>query len=39
MPGRGNVTSPDWLLVYKIIAGELILALMRTGAHAELGLS
>lgn len=29
--------APDWLLVYKIIAGELIFTLMRTGSHAELG--
>ena len=28
--------EPDWLLVYKIDAGILILTLMRTGSHSEL---
>jgi len=31
--------EPDWLLVYQIDNGELILTLMRTGTHAELGLA
>lgn len=28
--------APDWLLIYKINAGELILLLTRTGTHADL---
>lgn len=28
--------APDWLLIYKIDAGELILFLTRTGTHADL---
>ena len=28
--------SPDWLLVYKVDKGELILVLARTGTHSDL---
>ncbi len=28
--------SPDWLLVYEIIAGDLVLYLTRTGTHSDL---
>ncbi|HWQ74776.1 MAG TPA: type II toxin-antitoxin system YafQ family toxin [Syntrophomonas sp.] len=28
--------TPDWLLVYEISAGELILYLTRTGTHSDL---
>ena len=28
--------SPDWLLVYKVDKGELILLLARTGTHSDL---
>ncbi|MCL2300566.1 MAG: type II toxin-antitoxin system YafQ family toxin [Firmicutes bacterium] len=28
--------QPDWLLVYEIAEGDLILYLMRTGTHADL---
>lgn len=27
---------PDWLLIYKIDHGELVLTLTRTGSHSEL---
>lgn len=27
---------PDWLLIYRLNKGELILSLTRTGTHAEL---
>lgn len=29
--------EPDWLLVYRIEAGVLILTLARTGTHGDLG--
>lgn len=28
--------APDWLLIYKIIKGELVLLLTRTGTHSDL---
>ena len=28
--------QPDWLLIYKIDRGALVLALARTGSHADL---
>ena len=28
--------APDWLLIYRIDAGSLILVLSRTGSHSEL---
>lgn len=28
--------EPDWLLIYKIRDGELILQLVRTGSHSDL---
>jgi len=28
--------EPDWLLVYQIIQGRLILRLIRTGSHSDL---
>lgn len=28
--------APDWLLVYEIIAGDLVLYLTRTGTHSDL---
>lgn len=28
--------APDWLLVYRIDRGELILELIRTGSHSDL---
>lgn len=28
--------EPDWLLIYRIEKGELILALVRTGTHSDL---
>lgn len=28
--------QPDWLLIYKVDKGELILTLTRTGSHSEL---
>jgi mRNA interferase YafQ len=28
--------EPDWLLIYKIERGELLLALSRTGTHSDL---
>ena len=28
--------TPDWLLIYEITAGELILYLTRTGTHSDL---
>jgi len=28
--------TPDWLLVYEIVEGELILYLIRTGSHADI---
>ena len=28
--------EPDWLLIYKIDNGNLILSLMRTGTHSDL---
>lgn len=28
--------APDWLLVYKVNASDLILTLMRTGTHSDL---
>lgn len=28
--------APDWLLVYEIIRGELLLYLTRTGTHSDL---
>lgn len=28
--------TPDWLLIYEIDEGELILYLMRTGTHSDL---
>ena len=28
--------QPDWLLIYEIAGGELILYLTRTGSHADL---
>lgn len=28
--------TPDWLLIYKIEADELLLALTRTGTHSDL---
>ncbi len=28
--------TPDWLLIYEIDHGELILYLMRTGSHSDL---
>lgn len=30
--------QPDWLLVYRIDKGELILVLARTGSHSDLDL-
>lgn len=30
--------QPDWLLVYKIDSGKLILVLSRTGSHSDLDL-
>ncbi len=27
--------APDWLLVYKIVESELLLALTRTGTHSD----
>lgn len=30
--------TPDWLLIYRIIDGTLILSLVRTGSHSDLGL-
>lgn len=30
--------QPDWLLVYKIDGGKLILVLSRTGSHSDLDL-
>lgn len=42
-PLRGNFAgcrechiTPDWLLVYEISSGELILYLTRTGTHSDL---
>ena len=29
--------QPDWLLVYRIIGDTLILSLVRTGTHSDLG--
>lgn len=29
--------TPDWLLVYRIIEDTLILSLVRTGSHSDLG--
>jgi len=31
-----RVITPDWLLVYEIDNGELILYLTRTGTHSDL---
>jgi len=31
--------EPDWLLIYQINNGKLLLTLTRTGTHAELGLA
>ena len=28
--------APDWLLVYRIDAGELVLWLMQTGSHSDI---
>ena len=28
--------APDWLLVYKVLDNDLVLYLMRTGAHSDL---
>ena len=28
--------EPDWLLIYKVEAGDLLLTLTRTGSHSEL---
>jgi mRNA interferase YafQ len=28
--------TPDWLLIYKIVDGELLLYLERTGTHSDL---
>lgn len=28
--------TPDWLLIYEISGGDLILELMRTGTHSDL---
>ena len=28
--------QPDWLLIYKIVRGTLILKLIRTGSHSDL---
>lgn len=28
--------APDWLLIYEIVDGDLILLLVRTGTHSEL---
>ena len=28
--------TPDWLLIYETVDGELILYLMRTGTHSDL---
>ena len=28
--------QPDWLLVYKVVQGMLILKLIRTGSHSDL---
>ncbi len=28
--------APDWLLVYEIVKGELVLYLMRTGTHSDI---
>ncbi len=36
---RGNREchiEPDWLLIYRILADELVLVAVRTGSHAEL---
>lgn len=30
---------PDWLLVYQICDGDLVLYLLRTGSHSDLGLA
>ena len=42
-PLKGNLEgyrechiTPDWLLIYKIDRGELILFLTRTGTHSDL---
>ncbi len=28
--------EPDWLLIYKVMEGEVILMLFRTGSHSDL---
>ena len=35
--GRGEChIAPDWLLVYEIVEGELLLYLTRTGTHSDI---
>lgn len=34
--GRECHITPDWLLIYEISDGELILYLIRTGTHSDL---
>lgn len=29
---------PDWLLIYKVVEDTLVLSLVRTGSHSDLGL-
>ena len=42
LPGTGPIgfreshVKPDWLLIYRIDEGELMLFLSRTGSHSEL---
>ena len=33
---RESHIQPDWLLVYKVVQGMLILKLIRTGSHSDL---
>ena len=28
--------APDWLLIYKVYSGRLVLGLIRTGSHSDL---
>ena len=28
--------TPDWLLIYEVVHGELLLLLTRTGSHSDL---
>lgn len=30
--------KPDWLLVYKVLNNTLVLSLVRTGTHSDIGL-